>query len=97
MGEVIDTGVLAAAFHKRDTFHLPSLNFLKQADSGQRPPVHLHDFVLAETLNFLVRKAGSPTARIALDRIESSPAFIFNRITDEEFVQAKNEEFRRVE
>lgn len=91
----IDTGVLVGALHARDAFHRPAFEIVLAADQGKVAPLWISDFVLAETLNYLVRKAGSAMARDALRRIEMSAGLRLERISDGAFFEAKNEIFQR--
>lgn len=91
---LIDTGVLVAAFHQRDTYHRQALPIVLAADEATIPPLYLTDFILAETLNFLTRKGGSRPAREVLDRLEASAGFVVERVPDTVYTRAKNDVFR---
>lgn len=85
----VDTGVLAAAFHARDLHHEESFAIVRAADAGRLPPLLLTDYVLAETLNFLVRKGGSPAGREALRHVEASPGLVVERVSDAAYEAGK--------
>lgn len=90
---VVDTGVLIAAFNRRDSLHRPGWDILQAADRGDIEPLTVHDFVLAETLNHLNRKVSSPSARDALRRLEASDGFRLLRLSDVVYSVGKNDIF----
>lgn len=92
---VIDTGILIAAFNRRDSLHEQGWAIVSAADAGEIEPLVLHDFVLAETLNHLNRKVGSPAARDALRRLEASDGFRLVRLSDVVYSIGKNDVFPR--
>ncbi len=87
---VVDTGVLLAALLTRDDLHHDGLAIVQAAERGTIEPLAVTDFVLAETLNYLVKKAGSSTARDGLKRILASPGLVFGRISDAAFFEARD-------
>lgn len=89
----IDTGVLIAAFNRRDSLHSEGWAIVRAADTGDLQPLIVHDFVLAETLNHLNRKVSSHAAREALRRLESSDGFRLVRVSDVVYSIAKNDVF----
>jgi uncharacterized protein len=93
----IDSVVLIGAFHRRDQHHEHALPILLRADEGAIKPLHLTDFVLAETINFLTRKGGSAMGRDALRRLEASKGFRVERISDAVYHEAKNEVYANVD
>ncbi|MBI2077820.1 MAG: PIN domain-containing protein [Euryarchaeota archaeon] len=90
---VIDTGVLIAAFNRRDSLHEAGWAIVQAADAGRIEPLIVHDFVLAETLNHLNRKVGSPAARDSLRRLEASDGFRLVRLSDVVYSIGKNDVF----
>jgi len=90
---VADSGVLIAAFNKRDSLHKEGWEIVQSADQGDIEPLTVHDFVLAETLNHLNRKVNSPSAREALRRLEASDGFRLIRLSDVVYSVGKNDVF----
>lgn len=93
----VDSAVLIAAMHARDVDHARAFAILQAADEGTIPPLVLTDFILAETLNFLTRKGGSPAAREALRRIEASQGLRVERISDGVYAVGKDDVFRHID
>lgn len=91
----MDTVVLVGALHRRDTHHDEALPIVRAADRGDLAPLIVTDFILAETLNYIVKKGSSAAARQALDRLESSPGFVFERVPDTSYDRGRGEVFRR--
>lgn len=94
---VVDSVVLIAAMHARDTRHGDAFPILKAADEGRIAPLVLTDFILAETLNYLTRKGGSAAGREALRRLEASRGFRVERVSDEAYTRGKNDIFQRID
>lgn len=91
---VIDSAVLIASLRRRDALHERAWPILQAADAGDIPPLVLTDFILAETLNHVVRKDGSAQAREALRLLEASTGFRIERVSDAVFARGKDEVFR---
>lgn len=91
----MDTGVLVGATLTRDQHHEAARPIVRAADSEDIAPLLITDFILSETLNFLVQKASSLIARDALTRLESSPGFIFERVPDTSYDRGRDQVFRR--
>lgn len=91
----VDTAVLVAAAHRRDQDHDRGLEIVRAADRGTIGPLLLTDFVLAETVNYLVIRGGSEAGREALDRLETSRGFSIERTPDTAYITGKNEVLRR--
>jgi predicted nucleic acid-binding protein len=73
LAAVIDSGVLIGAMNRTDAYHARAWPILTAADEGRIAPLHVTDFILAETLNYLNRKIGSKESREGLRRLEASP------------------------
>lgn len=69
---LVDTGVLYAAFQRRDEFHETGLSIVRDADRGALPQLVVLDFVLAETMNALTQQLAPADARRSLEMIEES-------------------------
>ncbi|WP_101298360.1 type II toxin-antitoxin system VapC family toxin [Halegenticoccus soli] len=87
---LVDTTVLFAAVYPRDAHHESALPILKGVDGGDLPEAIVLDYVLAETLNGLVRKASHDSAVDFLRRIEENSRFHPGRLTAESFARAKS-------
>lgn len=72
---LVDTGVLFAAFHRRDEAHDTGLSVVRGADRDELPRLTVLDFVLAETMNALTRQLVPDDARRALEMLETSVGF----------------------
>lgn len=72
---LVDTGVLYAAFQRRDEFHETGLSIVRDADRDALPQLVVLDFVLAETMNALTRQLAPDDARRALEMVEESVGF----------------------
>lgn len=79
---IVDTGVLYAAFHRRDEFHDTGLAIVRGADAGELPQLHVLDFVLAETMNALTTRLAPTDSRTALDMLETSTGFDLTRTSN---------------
>jgi len=87
---VVDTTVLFAAAYRRDSNHERCLDILRGIDGGTLPEVVVLDYVLAETMNGLTRKATHNGATDFLDRLEANQQFVFDRLTDGQVTHAKS-------
>ncbi len=92
---MIDTGVLVGAMLARDSYHDEAVPIFQAADAGTIPPVVVTEFVLAETLNFLVKKGNSAIGRDALARLEASTGFQIRGVPAGVVDRAKVEVFQR--
>ncbi len=92
---MMDTGVLAGALLKRDTHHEEAKPVFDAVDEGSIPPVVITEFILAETLNFLVAKGNSAIARDTLDRLEQSTGFSIQPVPAHVIDKGKNKAFQR--
>lgn len=90
----MDTGVLVGAMLARDTYHEEATPIFNAVDAGEAPPVVVTEFILAETLNFLVSKGNSPIGRDALARLEASTGFKIERVPAGVVDRGKNESFQ---
>lgn len=91
----MDTGVLVGAMLARDAYHGPATPIFQAADAGRIPPVVVTEFILAEALNFLVKKGNSTIARDALGRLEASSGFHVRRVPAGVVDRGKYEVFQR--
>lgn len=79
---LVDTGVLYAAFQRRDDFHETGLSIVRDADRGELPQLVVLDFVLAETMNALTRRLDPGDARRSLEMLEASAGFEITRTSN---------------
>ena len=91
---LLDTSVLFAAAYARDGRHNDALPILRGVNDGTLPEGIVLDYVLAETLNGLVRKASTAAAEDFLDRIEVNQRFHVARLSEDEFSTAKSTFYR---
>lgn len=91
---VLDTTVLYAAADATDARHDDGLPLLHGVDAGSLPEGIVVDYVLAETLNGLVRNVSHRSAVDYLERIESNDRFAIDRPNADAFATGK-EVFRR--
>ncbi len=64
---IIDSGVWIGARYKNDQYREKALAIVEAFLNRKIKEVHLTDYVLAETINFLLRKEGYETASEALN------------------------------
>jgi predicted nucleic acid-binding protein len=86
---LVDTSVLYAAAYPRDRSHDDALPILHGINDGTLPEGTILEFVLAETLNGLTRKAGHAIAVDFLNRIEANERFEIESLTAAQFATAK--------
>lgn len=86
---VLDTTVLYAAADASDARHEDALPILRGVDAGTLPIGAVVDFVLAETLNGIVRNVSHDSAVDYLDRIETNDRFDLVRPNAEAFSRGK--------
>lgn len=91
---LVDTSVLFAAVYTRDARHQEAMPILRGIDDGSLPEGIVLDYVLAETVNGLQRKAGSSAARDFLERVEENSRFHVERLASDGLARAKSV-FRR--
>lgn len=84
----MDTGVLYAAFHRRDEFHDTGLSIVRGADRDVLPQLLVVDFVLAETTNALTLQLLPGDARRALEMLETSTGFEIGRTSNAVWARA---------
>lgn len=87
---VVDTTVLYAAADRSDQWHADALPILTGIDAGDLPEAVVVDFVLAETMNGLVRNVSHAAAVDYLDRIEGNARFSIGRVSGEAFATGKS-------
>lgn len=93
---VLDTSVLYAAADSSDEWHGLGLEIVRGVDSGSLSNGIVPDFVLAETLNGIVRNLSHGAAVDYLDRLEANERFEIVRLTADAFATGKAA-FRRNE
>lgn len=86
---VLDTTVLYGAADRSDEWHGLGLEIVRGIDSGSLPDGIVTDFVLAETLNGVVRNLSHGTAVDFLDRLEANERFEIARLTADAFATGK--------
>lgn len=79
---LVDTGVVYAAFDRRDQYHDTGLAIVRGADDRSLPRLVVLDFVLAETMNALTRQLEHEEAVAALSMLERSVGFDVRRTND---------------
>lgn len=94
---IVDSVVLIAAMHARDTHHVESRKIVEAADQDELAPLVLTDLILAETLNYLTAKGSSAIGREALNRIEASQGLRIERTPDSVFSAGKNEVYTSID
>ncbi len=63
MTVLIDTGVIIAAFNRRDSYHRWAARRLKQILEGTWGPPYVTDYIIDEVLSYAARKLGSEAGR----------------------------------
>lgn len=91
---VLDTTVLYAAADASDARHGDALPILRAIDGGSLPEGLVVDYVLAETLNGIVRNLSHEAAVDYLGRIEGNDRFQVDRLNVDAFATGKDV-FRR--
>lgn len=86
---VLDTTVLYGAADTSDEWHESGLAIVRGVDDGSLPDGVITDFVLAETLNGMVRNLSHKAAVDYLDRIEANDRFEIVRLTADAFATGK--------
>ena len=77
---IIDSGVWIGARYKNDQYREKALAIVEAFLNKQIKEVHLTDYVLVETINFLLRKEGYETASEALDSFLQSERVIIRYV-----------------
>ena len=77
---IIDSGVWIAARYKNDQYREKALAIAESFLNEQIKEVHLTDYVLVETTNFLLRKESYETASEALDSFLQSERVIIRYV-----------------
>lgn len=85
----LDTTVLYAAADESDFLHDDGLAIVKGVNEGTLPNGVVVDYVLAETLNGVVRKISHGAASDYLDRIERNDRFEIDRPRTDAFATGK--------
>lgn len=81
----LDTTVLYAAADRSDARHEDGLAILRGVDDGTLPDGRVVEYVLAETVNGIVRNLSHGAAVDYLDRIEANERFEIERLTAEAY------------
>ena len=76
---LVDTGVMYAAFDRRDTLHETGLAVVRDADRSRLPELVVLDVVLAETMNALTQRLQPAETVEALESLETSVGFTIER------------------
>lgn len=77
---IIDSGVWIGARYQNDQYRKKALAIVDAFINKQIKEVHLTDYVLVETINFLLRKEGYETASEALDSFLESERVIIRYV-----------------
>lgn len=77
---IIDSGVWIGARYKNDQYREKALAIVEAFLNGKTKEVHLTDYVLVETINFLLRKEGYQTASEALNSFLESERVIIRYV-----------------
>ena len=64
---VVDSGVFIGSKYPKDQYHKEALGILENFISGEIQRIYITDYVLAETISFLLSKAGFQMADGAFD------------------------------
>ncbi|HLD04590.1 MAG TPA: PIN domain-containing protein [Candidatus Nanoarchaeia archaeon] len=75
---IIDTGIWIGAHWKTDQYNAPSKEIMQAFAEGKIHHFYLTDFVLIETINFLLRKRNYETAKIALEAFNSERITVYH-------------------
>lgn len=86
---VLDTTVLYGAADTSDEWHSLGLEVIRSVDDGLLPDGIVTEFVLAETLNGMVRNLSHEAAVDYLDRLEANERFEIVRLTADAFATGK--------
>lgn len=86
---VLDTTVLYAAADASDARHDDALPILRGVDDGSLPEGTVVDYVLAETMDGLVRNVSHASAVDYLDRLEANDRFEIDRPNADAFATGK--------
>lgn len=92
---LVDTGVLYAAFDRRDRHHDTGLAIVRAADARELPELVVPDFVLAETMNALTQRLSHEATLEAVDRLERSVGFTIERTTNPVWARGRSVYERR--
>jgi len=84
MKKIIDSVVIIGAFYRNDQWHTKALPIIREIDSGSEHVI-VTDFILAEVINFLHKRAGHDAAVETLHALESAENISIIRITDSQF------------
>ena len=90
---IIDSGIWIGAHWKTDQYNVPSKEIMQAFAEGKIHHFYTTNFVLVETINFLLRKRNYETAKIALHAFQSErisvyyvDALLFKKIQDRKSV-----------
>ena len=86
----IDSVVWIGAKLKNDQWHHQSNTIIKQFLEDSEKMVHINDYIVLETVNFLLRKGGFDTALSTLDLFLKHERITINHITDKLLDQTYN-------
>lgn len=86
----LDTTVLYAAADASDARHDQALPILRGVDDGSLPEGVVVEYVLAETLNGVVRNISHESAVDYLRRIEANDRFEVSRLNSDAFATGKD-------
>jgi predicted nucleic acid-binding protein len=86
---VLDTTVLYAAADRSDARHDDGLPLIRGIDDGTLPEGSVVEYVLAETVNGLVRNLSNEAAVDYLERIEANDRLDIGRLTADAFATGK--------
>ena len=75
---IIDSGIWIGAHWKTDQYNAPSKEIMQAFAEGKIHHFYLTDFVLVETVNFLLRKGNYEIAKLALEAFNSERITIYH-------------------
>lgn len=79
---LVDSNVLIAAANGRDRNHEMAASIVDAADRRDLPRLIVTNYVLVETLNYIIERASQTAAVELYDRLDRSPGFTFERVVE---------------
>jgi len=79
---IVDSGVFIGSKYPRDQYHEESIKILENFVDGKIKRIYITDYVLSETVSFLLGKAGFQIAEGALDYLTGTENIEIVRLED---------------
>ena len=81
-GAIVDSGIFIGAKYPKDQYYTPSIEFLRKFMNGDIKKIYITDYVLTETVSFLLSKAGFQVADGAFDYLTKTENIEIIKIED---------------